>query len=215
MWFRDPHPCSGLEGRPAWAAATLVKALSLNVLPPWHPWAQDLEETLVAMAAAIMPLQGEDGFWRSDMLNSSAFPQPETSGTAGPSLAICLQLMLPGVPCPPWHLSMTQEMWFIASPRVNSLGHPPLQTAPTFAPGCGYLQQLRFTRLLHLIPPADCCRLCSVTQWAWLSTHHHHHHFTVGDDETPSPLCFYSVRGQISSNPRLIVGHWLYELMAL
>ena len=89
MWFRD-HSYVGAASAPifwargqAWAAATIVKALSLGVLPACHPWAQDLEDTLAAMAEAVVPLQGADGFWRANMLNSSAFPEPETSGTAG------------------------------------------------------------------------------------------------------------------------------------
>jgi unsaturated rhamnogalacturonyl hydrolase len=38
-------------------------------------------ELLRTMAEAILPLQGADGFWRSDLLHPAAFPDPETSGT--------------------------------------------------------------------------------------------------------------------------------------
>jgi len=88
MWFRDhtfvgtSPPVFWARGQ-AWAAATIIRALSLGALPPSHPWAADLEDTLARMAAAALPLQGSDGFWRSNLLNSSAFPQPETTGTAG------------------------------------------------------------------------------------------------------------------------------------
>ena len=43
----------------------------------------DLEGTLAAMAAAVAPLQGADGFWRANVFDAGAFPQPETTGTAG------------------------------------------------------------------------------------------------------------------------------------
>jgi hypothetical protein len=88
LWFRDhtfvntSPPVFWARGQ-AWAAATIVKALSLGALPPGHPWAVDLEGTLAAMAAAVAPLQGADGFWRANVLDAGAFPQPETTGTAG------------------------------------------------------------------------------------------------------------------------------------
>jgi hypothetical protein len=88
LWFRDQTfvgaspPVFWARGQ-AWAAATIVKALALEALPSGHPWAVDLEATLAAMAAAALPLQGSDGFWRASMLNASAFPQPEATGTAG------------------------------------------------------------------------------------------------------------------------------------
>ena len=88
LWFRDhtfvntSPPVFWARGQ-AWAAATIIKALELGVLPSGHPWAVDLEATLAAMAAAVVPLQGRDGFWRANMLNASAFPQPEATGTAG------------------------------------------------------------------------------------------------------------------------------------
>ena len=86
LWYRD-HTFVGGEvfwarGQ-AWAAATVVKALGMGVLPSGHPWAVDLEATLAAMAGAVLPLQGSDGFWRASLLNASAYPQPEATGTAG------------------------------------------------------------------------------------------------------------------------------------
>lgn len=88
LWFRDhtfvksDPPIFWARGN-AWASATIIRTLSLNVLPMSDPLMQDLEETLMAMAAAVVPLQGADGFWRTNLLNASAFPEPETSGTAG------------------------------------------------------------------------------------------------------------------------------------
>jgi rhamnogalacturonyl hydrolase YesR len=37
---------------------------------------------LQEMAAALLAAQGSDGFWRSDLLDAEAFPNPESSGTA-------------------------------------------------------------------------------------------------------------------------------------
>lgn len=88
LWFRDhtfvgsSPPVFWSRGN-AWAAAMIVRTLSESKLPAWHPLTQDLWTTLVAMAGALVPLQGPDGFWRSNLLNASAFPEPETSGTAG------------------------------------------------------------------------------------------------------------------------------------
>jgi hypothetical protein len=88
LWFRDhtfvgsSPPVFWSRGN-AWAAAMIVRTLSEGKLPAWHPLAQDLWSTLQAMAAALVPLQGADGFWRSNLMNASAFPEPETSGTAG------------------------------------------------------------------------------------------------------------------------------------
>jgi hypothetical protein len=90
LWFRDhtfvasEPPVFWARGN-AWAAATIIGVLSLDAgaLPAWDPLVQDLEETLAAMAAAVAPLQGADGFWRANLLDAGAFPEPETSGTAG------------------------------------------------------------------------------------------------------------------------------------
>ena len=88
LWFRDhtfvdsSPPVFWSRGN-AWAAVMLVRTLSENELPAWHSLTQDLWTTLQAMASALVPLQGDDGFWRSNLLNASAFPEPETSGTAG------------------------------------------------------------------------------------------------------------------------------------
>jgi unsaturated rhamnogalacturonyl hydrolase len=37
---------------------------------------------LQTMAAAVAPLQGTDGLWRSDLLHPATYPNPETSGTS-------------------------------------------------------------------------------------------------------------------------------------
>jgi len=88
LWFRDhtfvdaSPPVFWSRGN-AWAAVMIVRTLNENKLPAWHSLTQDLWTTLQAMATALIPLQGADGFWRSNLLDASAFPEPETSGTAG------------------------------------------------------------------------------------------------------------------------------------
>lgn len=88
LWYRDhtfvasSPPVFWARGQ-AWAAATVIKTLSLDVLPASHALARDLEATLQAMAVAVVPLQGADGLWRANMLDAAAFPEPETSGSAG------------------------------------------------------------------------------------------------------------------------------------
>ena len=88
LWFRDhtfvasSPPVFWARGQ-AWAAATIIRTLSEGALPPTHPLAADLWDMLGAMAAAVLPLQGADGAWRSNLLNARDFPEPETSGTAG------------------------------------------------------------------------------------------------------------------------------------
>lgn len=94
LWWRDATyvNTSSPNGQPVfwgrgngWAAITLMKTLSLppSTLPSEHPLRADMQGTLLAMAQAVAPLQGQDGFWRSNLLDPSQYPGPETSGTAG------------------------------------------------------------------------------------------------------------------------------------
>jgi unsaturated rhamnogalacturonyl hydrolase len=64
----------------AWVMAGLARVLPH--LPAAHARRGDYVELLRTMAAAVVPLQGEDGFWRADLLAPQAFPNPESSGTA-------------------------------------------------------------------------------------------------------------------------------------
>ncbi|HWF40994.1 MAG TPA: glycoside hydrolase family 88 protein [Acidothermaceae bacterium] len=89
LWYRD---CTFVgtkdaNGQPifwsrgnGWVIAAMAQVL--QTLP-----ASDLRRTkyasmLQTMAAAFVPLQGSDGFWRSSLVDPSLFPSPETSGTA-------------------------------------------------------------------------------------------------------------------------------------
>jgi unsaturated rhamnogalacturonyl hydrolase len=92
LWWRDhtfvnatsPNGAPVFWGRgSAWAGIMLAKALALGVLPPGDAWRADMEATLAAMAAALAPLQGADGLWRASLLDAAAFPNPETTSSAG------------------------------------------------------------------------------------------------------------------------------------
>jgi len=54
----------------------------LEQLPAGDPRRADFEAMLSTMAAALLPLQGSDGFWRSNLLFPAQYPTPETSCTA-------------------------------------------------------------------------------------------------------------------------------------
>ena len=63
-----------------WVMAGTARVL--DYLPPrdkYRDWYEHLHKT---MARSIAPLQGEDGYWRSSLLDPTEFPSPETSGTA-------------------------------------------------------------------------------------------------------------------------------------
>jgi rhamnogalacturonyl hydrolase YesR len=88
LWYRD---CTfvGVEdaqGQPVfwgrgngWVIAAMVDVL--RALPDGDPRAATYAGMLRTMAAALVPLQGADGFWRASLVNPGLFPQPETSGT--------------------------------------------------------------------------------------------------------------------------------------
>jgi len=62
-----------------WVIAGLVRVLSY--LPKTESRYGDYESLFKRMAASLAPLQGNDGLWRTNLLDPSAFPEPETSGT--------------------------------------------------------------------------------------------------------------------------------------
>ena len=51
-----------------WAMSCFARALA--ALPPGHPHAAEYRSKLVAMAYALLPLQGTDGLWRSNLLDA-------------------------------------------------------------------------------------------------------------------------------------------------
>jgi hypothetical protein len=93
LWFRDAAHAnaSAPGGGPvfwgrgnAWAAVAIVYALDARVLPPGDALRADLEATLVAMAAAYARAQdARDALWRASLLDAAAFPNPETTASAG------------------------------------------------------------------------------------------------------------------------------------
>ena len=62
-----------------WVFAGL--ALVLEHMPADYPDRPRYEETFRDMAAALAAVQGEDGLWRSSLLDPEEFPIPESSGT--------------------------------------------------------------------------------------------------------------------------------------
>jgi unsaturated rhamnogalacturonyl hydrolase len=62
-----------------WVFAGL--ALVLAHMPPDYPERPRYEELFRDMAAALIAVQGEDGLWRSSLLDPAEFPIPEASGT--------------------------------------------------------------------------------------------------------------------------------------
>jgi rhamnogalacturonyl hydrolase YesR len=89
LWFRDESFIGQTTptGRKVfwsrgngWLFAGLARML--EQLPPEHPDRPEYQTMLQTMAAVLLPLQGADGFWRSSLLDSAQFPNPETSGTA-------------------------------------------------------------------------------------------------------------------------------------
>ncbi len=63
-----------------WVMAGTVRVLQYLPKKDKHrDWYEHLHKT---MAQSVAPLQGEDGYWRTSLLDPEEFPLPETSGTA-------------------------------------------------------------------------------------------------------------------------------------
>jgi len=89
LWYRD---CTFVGSKDAngqsifwsrgngWVIAAMAQVL--QTLPASDSRRAKYVSMLQTMAAALAPLQGSDGFWRSSLLDPSLFPSPETSGTA-------------------------------------------------------------------------------------------------------------------------------------
>jgi rhamnogalacturonyl hydrolase YesR len=69
-----------------WVLAGIVRVL--EDLPPSHPDYPKFVTLLQTMAGKIASLQRPDGYWSSCLLDTQAYPEPETSGTAGFTYAI-------------------------------------------------------------------------------------------------------------------------------
>ncbi len=89
LWYRDCTfvGAKDANGQPifwsrgnGWVIAAMAQVV--QTLPASDSRRAKYVSMLQTMAAALAPLQGSDGFWRSSLLDSSLFPSPETSGTA-------------------------------------------------------------------------------------------------------------------------------------
>jgi len=89
LWYRDCTfvGAKDANGQPifwsrgnGWAIAAMAQVI--QTLPASDSRRAKYVSMLQTMAAALAPLQGSDGFWRSSLLDPSLFPSPETSGTA-------------------------------------------------------------------------------------------------------------------------------------
>ena len=88
LWYRD----AAAKGRTGpntpefwgrgngWVIAACARML--EELPAGDPRRAEFSGMLQTMAAALVPWQGEDGFWRSNIKIPNHFPNPETSATA-------------------------------------------------------------------------------------------------------------------------------------
>lgn len=63
-----------------WVMAGITRVL--QHLPAAHPSHDKFVERFRTMAAAVAPLQHDDGRWRTSLLDPEEYPAPETSGTA-------------------------------------------------------------------------------------------------------------------------------------
>jgi unsaturated rhamnogalacturonyl hydrolase len=81
--FLDKHEANGKSlfwsrGN-GWVMAGLVRVL--ESMPKDDPLRPKYVQQFQEVAAAIAPLQGSDGLWRSGLLDAQAYPMPENSGS--------------------------------------------------------------------------------------------------------------------------------------
>jgi unsaturated rhamnogalacturonyl hydrolase len=62
-----------------WVLAGLARVLAH--MPDDYPSRPRYERQMREMAARLVAIQGEDGFWRSSLLDAAEYPSPESSGT--------------------------------------------------------------------------------------------------------------------------------------
>ena len=63
-----------------WAIAAMARGHA--ALPAGSPYALEFAQKLQAISTALTHVQGDDGFWRANLLDSDEFPNPETTGTS-------------------------------------------------------------------------------------------------------------------------------------
>ncbi len=88
LWYRD---CTYVGKKDAngklvfwargngWVIAAMAQAL--QTLPPGDSRRAKYADMLTTMASRLVGLQGSDGFWRSSLLDSALYPEPEASST--------------------------------------------------------------------------------------------------------------------------------------
>jgi unsaturated rhamnogalacturonyl hydrolase len=102
-----------------WVMAGLVRVL--NYLPQTDPRHGDYEKLFKRMASSLAPLQGSDGLWRTNLLDPSEFPEPETSGTGFFCYALAWgvnQGLLPRATCEP----ITNRAWVALCRNIQADG---------------------------------------------------------------------------------------------
>jgi rhamnogalacturonyl hydrolase YesR len=89
LWYRDCTYVAAKDanGQPifwgrgnGWAAAAMADVV--QSLSAGDPQSAKYADMLRTLAARLAQLQSSDGFWRSSLLDTALYPQPETSGTA-------------------------------------------------------------------------------------------------------------------------------------
>ena len=89
LYFRDARYLTKKErnGQPlfwsrgnGWVMGAL--AMVLQTLPAADPLRPQFEQQLRDMAAQVASIQGQDGLWRSGLLDPDSYPLPEISGSA-------------------------------------------------------------------------------------------------------------------------------------
>lgn len=102
-----------------WVVAGLTRYLSY--LPKNDPRRGQYEALLREMAAALKPLQQEDGFWKSNLLEPQLYPMGETSGTAFFCYAIAWGINN-GVLDKKEYLPVVEKAWKALSTAINPDG---------------------------------------------------------------------------------------------
>lgn len=117
LWYRDESFLDDISpnGEPVfwsrgngWVMAGLARVL--EQLPSAHPDRPEFEARLQDMAAALVPLQGADGFWRSNLKDPNHYTNPETSGTSFFTAAIAYGLRT-GILDEATYLAVLEAAW--------------------------------------------------------------------------------------------------------
>jgi hypothetical protein len=109
-----------------------------GALPAGHPLRADFAATLTAMAVTLAGAQGADGFWRANILDAAAYPDPETTGTGAFTYAIAAGVrsgLLPRATYLPIVEAAWQGITSIAVKASGYVGHcQPVGGGPAPAP---------------------------------------------------------------------------------